>query len=113
MKTTDSGHHDEPLRKLLREWRTDAALPPRFQEGVWHLIDQGPQAAHTSLRAIIVHWTGSLLPRPALAVSYVVVLLAIGVTAGWAQARHDTARVKDEIGQRYVWVLDPYLAPRQ
>jgi hypothetical protein len=53
------------------------------------------------------------LPRPALAASYVAILLAIGVTAGWTQARHETARVKGELGQRYIRVLDPYQAPRE
>ena len=51
--------------------------------------------------------------RPVLAASYVAVLLSIGVTAGWAQARQETARVHDELGQRYVRALDPYQAPRQ
>jgi hypothetical protein len=53
-----------------------------------------------------------MLPRPALAASYVALLLAVGVSAGWAQARQETARVRDELGQRYVRVLDPYQAPR-
>ena len=113
MKSTDSDHHDEPLCKVLRGWRIDAALPPRFQEDVWHRIERGPGSTPTSLRAIIAHWIGSLLPRPALAVSYVTVLVAVGVTAGWAQSHHETARVKDDLGQRYVRVLDPYLAPHQ
>ena len=54
-----------------------------------------------------------MLPRPALAASYVAILLAIGVTAGWAQAHHETSRVKNELGERYVRMLDPSQTPRQ
>lgn len=110
---TDPGNHDDDLRKLLKEWRTDTALPPRFQEGVWRRIEQAQPSLSPSIWAVVTHWIGAMLPRPALAASYMAVLLVVGVTAGWAQARQDTARVKDELGQRYVRVLDPYLAPRQ
>ncbi len=113
MKTNDPGNHDEPLRKVLKEWRSYAPLPPRFQDQVWRRIGRGQTQAVPSVWAVIAHWVGTVLPRPALAASYVAVLLTIGVTAGWAQARQETTRVKDELGQRYVRVLDPYQAPRQ
>ena len=119
MKTKEPGKHDELLRNLLKEWRTDASLPPRFQESVWMRIERAEysQAPSASLvwgvRAVIAHWIGTVLPRPALAVSYVAILLAVGVTAGWAQAHQETMRVKNELGERYVRVLDPYLIPRQ
>jgi hypothetical protein len=32
------------------------------------------------------------------------------VTTGWTQARQETARVKGELGDRYIRVLDPYQA---
>ena len=53
-----------------------------------------------------------MLPRPALATAYVAVLLAIGATAGWAQARQESERVSDALSVRYVRLLDPYQAPR-
>jgi len=116
MNTIEPGNHDEPLRKVLKEWRTDAVLPPRFQEAVWRRIekaDRTPLTVTPSAWAVIVHWIGTVLPRPALAASYVAVLLAIGITAGWAQAHQQTTRVKNELGERYVRVLDPYQTPRQ
>ena len=113
MKTSEPGDQSEPLRKLLKEWRTDAPLPPRFQETVWQQIERTQAPSAPSVWAVIAHWVGTMLPRPVLAASYVAVLLSIGVTAGWAQARQETARVHDELGQRYVRALDPYQAPRQ
>ncbi|MBI3870449.1 MAG: hypothetical protein HY299_18125 [Verrucomicrobia bacterium] len=112
MKTTEPGNHDEPLRKVLKEWGGDAPLPPRFQEQVWQRIERTRSQAAPSVWAVVAHWVGTVLPRPALAASYVAVLLTIGVTAGWAQARQETGRVKAELGQRYVRVLDPYQVPR-
>ncbi len=116
MKTNEPSNQDEALRRVLKEWRTDVALPPRFQEAVWRRIELAepvPAPIAPSLWAVIAHWIGTVLPRPALATAYVAVVLAVGVTAGWAQARLETARVKGELGERYVRVLDPYQTPRQ
>lgn len=110
---TDLDNHDEALRKLLKESRREVPLPPRFQENVWKRIERAQVPVAPSVWAGIGHWIGTVLPRPALATSYVAVLLTIGVTAGWAQARQETARVKGELGERYVRVLDPYQAPRE
>src|SRR6266436_5830338 len=109
MKTTDPGNHDEPLRKVLREWRTDAPLPPRFQEQVWQRIERTQTHAVPSVRAVVSHWIGTVLSRPVLAAGYVAILLVVGVTAGWAQGLQESARMKSELGQRYVRVLNPYL----
>ena len=116
MKTKEPGNHDEALDRLLKNWRVDASLPPRFQEAVWRRIEQAkrmPSPAALPVWDVIAHWLGAMLPRPALAASYVTVLLAIGVTVGWTQARQENTRVKNELGERYVRVLDPYQAPRQ
>lgn len=113
MKTPEPESQDEVLGKVLQEWRTDASLSPGFQKAVWRRIEMSQAQAAPPAWGLIAHWIGTVLPRPALAVAYVAVLLAIGATAGWAQGRQETARVKGELGQRYVRVLDPYQAPRQ
>jgi len=84
MKTNEPGNHDEPLRKVLKEWRSDAPLPPRFQESVWQRIERAQAPGAPSVWTLVAHWLGSLLPRPALATAYLAVLLAIGGTAGHA-----------------------------
>ena len=114
MKRERPSEGHEPVRKLLRDWKVTTRLPPGFQEGVWRRIEraQAAQPSVPSAWALIAHWIGTALPRPALATSYVAVLVAIGVTLGWAQARQETARLKDELGQRYVRVLNPFLTSR-
>jgi hypothetical protein len=109
---TDPSNHDEELSKLLKEWCSEAAVPPRFQECVWQRIERTQLSTTHSAWAVVAHWIGTVLPRPALAASYCAILLTVGITAGWAQARQETARVKGQLGERYVQVLDPYQTPR-
>ena len=113
MKTDQPGNEEQALRKVLQQWRAEASLPPGFQEHVWRRIERTQAPAAPPVWAAISRWIEMLLPRPALTASYVAGLLTIGVTAGWAQAHETSARVKNELGQRYVRVLDPYQAPRE
>jgi hypothetical protein len=115
MKTSESGDGNEALRTVLKEWRADVSLPPHFQEGVWQRIERAKatQTATQSMRRVVAHWIGTVLPRPALAVAYVAILVAIGLTAGWVEGRRKDARVKDNLSQRYVRLLDPYRTPRE
>src|SRR5258708_5332961 len=106
MKINKPDNQDEMLRKVLKEWRPDVSLPPRFQEQVWQRIERMQAPVSPSVWAVIAHWIETVLPRPALAAAYLAVLLAVGVTGGWAQARQETTHVRDELGQRYVRVLD-------
>jgi hypothetical protein len=48
------------------------------------------------------------LARPALAASYLAVLIAAGVAAGYWHARLDNAHVARQLGSRYVRLLDSY-----
>jgi len=113
MESERPPENPEPLRKLMHEWKITESLPPRFQENVWRRIERAhaSQSSPSWLDAL-AHWLNTMLPRPALASAYVAVLLALGVTAAWARARQETTRVRDELGQRYVRVLDPYQTPR-
>jgi hypothetical protein len=113
MKTNEPDNHEAGLRQVLKEWRIDAALPPRFQESVWQRIEHTQAPTAPSIWDAVARWIGTMLPRPALAVSYVTLLLVIGGTAGWTQAHQTNARVNNELGERYVHELDPYQTPRQ
>jgi len=115
MKNLNPNPNPDPLSRTLRDWKVTTPLPPGFREQVWSRIarTETEQAGRPSISRLITHWIGSMLPRPALAASYVAILLVVGVTAGWAQGHQKSTRMKDELGQRYVHVLDPYQAPRQ
>ena len=113
MKTNKPGNHDDALRKVLKEWRPDVALPPRFQESVWQCIERTQASTTPSVWVVVAHWIGTMLPRPAMAAAYVAILLVVGATAGWTQAHQTNIRVNNELGARYVQQLDPYQAVRQ
>jgi hypothetical protein len=113
MKT--ESENPEPLRRLMREWKVNEALPPRFQENVWRRIEQAeshpaPLLATTGW-ALFKAWLVARLPRPALAVAYLSVLLVAGMAAGYWQARQTTAHLDNELGTRYVQSVDPYQKP--
>ena len=110
MKPDNSNENDAPLRALLNEWKSEAPLPPRFQEQVWHRIDRGEAhpAPTITFAQFFSNWIATRLPRPALAAAYVAVLLAVGASIGWSQARQETARVTGELSARYAQAVDPY-----
>ena len=111
MKTNEPDKPDA-LRKVLQTWRADVALPPQFQVDVWRRIERAEALGIPSVWSALARWIGTLLPRPALAVAYITVLVVVGTTVGWTQAHQTNARVKSELGERYVHELDPYQTPR-
>lgn len=114
MNTNQQGHEDAPLHALLKEWKATPSLPPSFQEQVWRRIERAePQPIlAVPMWTVWTNWITTVLPRPALAMAYVAVFLAIGATVGWAQARQETGRVSDALSTGYVRSVDPYQAPR-
>ena len=105
--------NDEPLRKRLAEWRVNAPLPPRFQEGVWERIE----AAETHKLAQgfwmnICGWVANRLAQPAFAATYLAIFVILGIGAGWQHGKSKSARVNSDLKMRYVQMVDPYQAPR-
>ena len=109
---TNKPNDDAPLDTLLHEWKVKPSLPPRFNEQVWRRIERAETAParSVSLATVFANWIGTMLPRPALATAYVAVLLVIGASAGWSQARQETARVTSDLSARYAQAVDPYQA---
>jgi hypothetical protein len=114
MNTEQLTDKDARLRGLLKECEVVAKLPPRFQEQVWRRIARREQqpSVWSTLRTSLMHWINTVLPRPALAVSYVAILLVIGASVGWAQAQQNKTRISDEMSLRYVHSVDPYQGAR-
>jgi len=103
---------EEALSRLLRTWKAEAALPPRFQEAVWNRIASAEAGHPPSLWQAAIVWVERTLGRPALAVSYVAVLLFAGLGAGYWHGEGKTARAASEWRTRYVQTVDPYQMPR-
>jgi len=48
------------------------------------------------------------MPRPAVAFSYIIILLMIGIVSGQWQARVKANQLHSDLSQRYVQTVDPY-----
>ena len=112
MKKSEPIGNDKQLSQVLREWKVQDSLPPRFQEQVWKRIDQAETRKPQSGLAALANWIDAAFRRPALAIVYVAVLLFVGLGAGYWQAQDKTAQSQAEWRARYVQSVDPYQAPR-
>jgi hypothetical protein len=112
MNEKHSNEVDSRLSALLHEWKPGAELPPRFHEDVWRRIEQADAAPAGSPRLNWLQWIDALFARPAVAISYVVVLLVIGLSTGALQSRETTSRLDHALQARYLQSVDPYLKPR-
>jgi len=110
MNTKPTNESDPVLSAVLREWKLSDSWPPRFQEQVWKRIERAeiPSVSSGSPWSLLTDWINAMLPRPALALACAMILLLIGGAAGWAQARHETGHVGDQLEARYLRVVDPY-----
>ncbi len=112
MNTTLANEDDEKLSKLLREWKVEVSVPPRFQEQVWRRIERAEAHPKVILLHAFTHWVESTFMRPALAVSYIAVLLSVGLTTGYLQAKDKSAQAEARWRTAYVQTVDPYQVPR-
>ena len=107
MSLEHSSSPDPALRSALRAWQVAEPLPPRFGERVWQRIERQAAPAPGSLWRRLRERLGTALLRPTVAAMYVSVLLAGGLAAGYWHAHLDNARSAQELGTRYVQMLDP------
>ena len=107
-------HEDDEARldRLLRGWAVNEPLPPRFQDRVWQRIEASEARAATGGRSFWPDWLTVLFARPALTMVCAGVLLVVGVSAGVWRAERDSARWDNQLAQRYVASVDPYLNQR-
>jgi len=106
MKAPDLNENDEPLSQVLHQWTVKATLPPRFQDSVWHSIKRRESEAF-SWTAFIARLT-TAITRPALASSYLAVLVLAGLLAGYLEAKSASAHAEAQLSARYVHLVDPY-----
>jgi hypothetical protein len=112
MQDNPPSEKDEALSKLLRNWKADAPLPPRFQEAVWNRIAQAETREGAAYWTIFSGWLEAIFARPRFALSYVAILLFAGLGAGFWQAHGRVVHDETALRARYVQVVDPYQMPR-
>ena len=100
----------DPLHEVLRAWVVDATLPPRFEARVWQRIAQAEARPYLTPWGGLLRWIEVVLPRPKVALSYVMVLFGLGVAVGSWVAEMESSRVDEVLGMRYVQSVDPYKA---
>ncbi len=108
MKTDKQDKNDTPLGKALRKWKVNTPLPVHFRDHVWQRIEQAELKQGVTLWDSLRDWLEAKARRPVFAVSYVTVLVVLGSSAGYWQARVDTSRVESGWQARYVQSVDPY-----
>ena len=109
MKEQHSNPTEEALNRMLREWKVEAPIPPRFQDSVWHRIERAG-AQSFSWRDLLARFSIAIT-RPTLATSYLAVLLLAGLLGGYLEARSATAHAEAQLSARYVQMIDPYRGP--
>lgn len=111
MKPENPSKNDSALAALLREWKVESSLPPRFGEQVWRRVAQSEIPVANPL-ALLRDWIAQALARPSFALSYAAVLLLAGLGVGLWQGHLTSTRAAETLRARYVQMVDPY-QPRQ
>jgi hypothetical protein len=104
---------DAPLRRALQEWKLTDPLPSGFASRVWQRVDRERREKRVGGWAVVLDWLGYSLCRPGLAAAYLAVLVAAGLGAGMWQARAANERTNEELGVRYLQMMDPYQMPHR
>jgi len=110
MKTNQPPEDNDPLRKTLLRWEVSTSLPPRFEERVWERISRATPHGESSVLGVLRKWLETALPRPAIAASYVAILLLGGVAMGYWRGQEKAGQWRHELASRYVQSVDPYQA---
>jgi len=99
---------NEKLRLLLKQWKSGAALPPRFEEEVWLRIERAEAQRPVSPVALIWVWITAKLTRPGFAVGYVALFLFLGISAGSLRGRAELKQISALLRQQYFQMLEPF-----
>src|SRR5437867_170579 len=109
MKEHEPIANNDLLSRTLREWRVCAPLPPRFHEEVWGRIARAEAERRSrSIGQIFAQWVETTFSRPAVAASYVGLLLFVGLSTGYWQAQGKSAQAESQGRMLYVQSVDPF-----
>jgi len=109
MKRDKFSERDEAaLNKTLKQWQVTEPLAPRFSERVWQAIAREEALSSVTVWSLFSAWLTRAFARPSLAVSYITLLLAAGLLAGYWQAQLRSNQEDEAMSSRYVHMVDPY-----
>ncbi|MBC8095504.1 MAG: hypothetical protein H7Y43_06810 [Akkermansiaceae bacterium] len=111
MRSNHEPENDRSFDPLLNSWTVEATPSPRFKEHVWSRIARSSPRAEPALWEMLIVRLDQIFRRPAVAVSYVAILLMLGVAAGYTQAKQTREQVRSQYQAMYVQSIDPYQMP--
>ena len=100
--------NDNSLSRVLGRWKVSDPMPPRFQEQVWKRIALAEATQEPLLLDRLLRLLEIAVPRPKFALSYVAILLVLGVVAGTLTASAKTSHLDADLSARYVQSINPY-----
>ncbi len=112
MNETNRNTEDSRLGRLLRTWRVEAEVPPRFAEGVWRRIEREEGRADPA-PAGWWRWLSGLAEaavRPSFVAGYLALVLLLGAGAGFVSGHARSRGAEGDLKGRYVQSVDPFFA---
>ena len=100
--------HDQRLKALLREWQTQADVPPRFESDVWHRIALNEEKRSSWMN---FDWLFQTTCQPRLAFAIVIVAVVFGTGLATWQAQHSYHQEIAASKVRYIQSVDPFANP--
>jgi hypothetical protein len=103
---------DDELSDVLKEWRVEASLPPRFREGVWRriAISQEKRGAWIGFwRSVAFRWE-AIVQKPIGVAACLVFFAAVGVGIGTWHAREFTQSAQTAWQYAYFQSVSPTTA---
>ena len=113
MNTQRPAGDDPSLRQVLRQWSVKASLPPRFQAEVWEQIARSESRPLPASKPTWWHWLTVQLAQPAWAVSYIAILLVLGLAGGYWHGTEKQEQKMEALRTRYVQSVNPYYVQHQ
>ena len=91
--------------ELLKKWSVDASVPTNFNSVVWRRIEA---CKRVSVAEAFRQWILEQFARPAVAVAYLSMELAVGLAAAHVQSSKVLRERDSQLEARYVQSVDPY-----
>jgi len=100
--------HDE-LSDVLKEWRVEASLPPRFREGVWRRIAISRETRSAWIgfwQSVVFRWE-ALVRKPVGVAACLALFTAVGVGLGTWHAQEFAQRAETAWQHAYFQSVSP------